>query len=106
MIGKDSRGTALAALAGVGVCSAALVHFLFTIMYNKLPWPEAERAARDHYLAVGNSYSQGFVVGFFLSFSLAILAVVFAGWRAQHRAADPAYGRRFEDRFPVARSKS
>ena len=106
MIGKDSRVTALVALAGVGACCAALIHFLLTILYNRLPWPEAERAVRDHYLAVGNSYSQGFVVGFFLSFSLAVLALTFVGWRTQRRSANPAYGRRFEDRFPLSHSKS
>jgi hypothetical protein len=106
MIGKDGRVTALIALAGVGACVAALVHFLLTILYNRLPWPEAERAVRDHYLAVGNSYSQGFVVGFFLSFSLAVLALTFAGWRAQRRTADSTQGRRFEDRYPLSQSKS
>ncbi len=106
MIGKDTRVTALVAMAGVGACVAALVHFLLTIMYNRLPWPETERAVRDHYLAVGNSYSQGFVVGFFLSFSLAMLAIVLVGWRAQRRASNPGYTRRFEDRFPASRSSS
>ena len=106
MIGKDTRVTALVAMAGVGACVAALVHFLLTIMYNRLPWPETARAARDHYLAVGNSYSQGFIVGFFLSFSLAVLAILLVGWRAERRASNPGYARRFEDRFPVSRSSS
>jgi hypothetical protein len=78
--------TALIAMAGTASCVAALVHFLQTILYNRLPEP-GEHALRDHYLAVGHSYSQGFVVGFFLCFSLAILAATVAGWREGHRLA-------------------
>jgi hypothetical protein len=108
MIGKENRWTALIALAGVGACFAALIHFLLTILYNRLPWPEAERAIRDHYLAVGNSYSQGFVVGFFLCFSLAVLAVVLAGWRAQSRTGESTCGPRprVADPAPLSRRGS
>ena len=97
---------AVVALAGVGACFAALIHFVHTILYNRLPLPEAERAMRDHYIAVGNSYSQGFVVGFFLCFSLAVLAVLFTGWRARQRAARSGYSRRWDDGLPFPQSRS
>jgi hypothetical protein len=79
--------TALVAVAVAATCVAAVGHFLHTIFYNRLPFP-GEHVVRDHYLAVGNSYSQGFVVGFFLCLSLAMLAVSLAGLReARLRAA-------------------
>jgi hypothetical protein len=83
---RRSWTVAITALAGVGVCTAALIHFLLTILYNKLPW-SPDQPVRDHYLAVGNSYSQGFIVGFFLCFSLAVLAVAVASMKERHRAA-------------------
>jgi hypothetical protein len=72
---KLDHAVLTAALAGVGVCAGAVVHFLLLIYNNGLGWSE-DWKARDHYLAVGNSYTEGFVVGFFFCFSLAIFAAV------------------------------
>ena len=58
----------------MGVCVAALVGFVVTMVHNNLPW-EPDQSVREHYLAVGRSYSQGFTVGFFLCFSLSVLAI-------------------------------
>jgi hypothetical protein len=71
---------ALVALAGAGICLTAITHFLLTIRYNRLPWSPGQHA-RDHYLAVGHSYTQGFIVGFFLCLSLAVAAAAVAAWR-------------------------
>lgn len=85
----------LLAVAGLGICVAALVGFLVTMIHNNLPW-EPDQSVREHYLAVGRSYSQGFTVGFFLSFSLSVLAISVAALvdhrrkAPRARTADPA----------------
>lgn len=71
---------ALAALVGVGICLVAVGQFMMTVRRNELTPTRGEDAVRELYLTVGHSYSQGFVVGFFFCFSLAILAVVTASW--------------------------
>jgi hypothetical protein len=64
----------LVAIAGAGVCFSLLVGFVMTIVHNELPW-SPEQTVQEHYLAVGDSYSRGFTVGFFLCFFLTIFAV-------------------------------
>jgi ABC-type Fe3+ transport system permease subunit len=73
----------LLAVAGAGLCMVALVGFVVTIVQNNLPW-SPDQSVRDHYLAVGQSYSQGFTVGFFLCFFLILIAVSVAAM-VQHR---------------------
>ena len=65
------------AITGVGVCIVALVGFLVAIVKNNLPWDPGQ-SIREFYLRVGESYAQGFTVGFFLCFFLTL--VVVAGW--------------------------
>jgi hypothetical protein len=64
----------LVAVAGMGVCLVALVGFVLTVLRNNLPWHQAQ-SVRDYYQAVGDSYSQGFTVGFFLCFFMTMIAV-------------------------------
>jgi hypothetical protein len=82
----------LVAVSGLGVCVVALGGFIGRIVTNNLPWA-AESFAREHYLAVGRSYSEGFMIGFFFCFFLMMAAVALrpAGRRA---AAGPSLERR------------
>jgi ABC-type Fe3+ transport system permease subunit len=73
----------LLAVAGAGLCMVALIGFVATIVQNNLPW-SPDQGIRDHYLAVGQSYSQGFTIGFFLCFFLTLIAVSVAAL-VQHR---------------------
>lgn len=72
----------LIAIAGAGTSLAAVAHFVLTVFRNQLPW---HTEARDYYLAVGRSYTQGFAIGFFLCFSLAVAATALAGILEQRR---------------------
>ena len=68
---KPSVRIVVIALVGVGTSFAAVVNFLLTVFHNRIPWqPEA----REFYLVVGRSYTQGFAIGFFFCFSLAVAA--------------------------------
>jgi len=83
---RTTRVVLAFALAGTGVCVLAISHFIFTIVNNRLPW-SAPFEIQAHYQAVGHSYSQGFMVGFFLCFSLAVAAVGLSSWWEQRRLA-------------------
>lgn len=63
----------LLSIAGAGVCASVVVMFLSTIMNNNLPYAP-DQGAREHYVAVGQSFSQGFASGFFLCFFLTFAA--------------------------------
>ena len=70
------------ALAGLGAafCAYQLVVFLREIVGNQLPWEHSAKFTREHYVAVGEAYSRGFAVGFFLCFFLAVMALVVGTW--------------------------
>jgi len=72
----------LVAVAGMGVCIVALVGFVLTVLQNNLPWHQSS-TIREHYQAVGDSYSQGFTVGFFLCFFMTMIAVTLSTFFAQ-----------------------
>lgn len=69
----------LIATAGMGVCLAALFGFVAMVATNNLPWYPGW-TVQDHYLEIGRSYSQGFIIGFFLCFFLVMGAVSIAAW--------------------------
>ena len=81
---KLSRLTMVVALTGATACFLAVVRFLTTMKENGLAWTPG-LDARDHYLAVGNSYSAGFIAGFFLCFFLAVFSVAVHFWREDRR---------------------
>lgn len=66
--------TLIVALVGAGLCLLSLVTFVVTILNNTVPW-RPNQSIRDHYLAIGRSYGDGFLVGFFLCFFLVMIAV-------------------------------
>ena len=76
--------TLLLAAAGISTCLMGVGGFVWTVFSNNLPWSPGT-TARDYYLEMGKTYSQGFIMGFFLCFFLALLAVGLAAWTRQHR---------------------
>jgi hypothetical protein len=86
----------LIAGAGMGVCLVSLVGFVAMVATNNLPW-HPDWTVQDHYLEIGRSYSQGFVIGFFLCFFLIMGAVSLAAWYENRRtssgAASPAHSK-------------
>lgn len=70
---------------GAIFCSVLMLRFMRTIIDNRLPWEGTTQFTREHYLAVGRSYSQGFTVGFFLCFSLILIAFVIGTWYERRR---------------------
>ncbi len=82
----------LVSLAGVVVCAAALLGFVATMATNNLPWYPG-LTVQEHYQEIGRSYSQGFIIGFFLCFFLVMGSVSLATWfqgRRRKAAASPS----------------
>ena len=77
----------LIAVAGMGVCLLALGGFVAMVATNNLPW-HPDWTVQDHYLEIGRSYSQGFVIGFFLCFFLIMGAVSLSAWIENRRETD------------------
>lgn len=91
---KESRIALFVALSGVAICISALAWFMFVISDNRLDL-SADQPVRDHYVAVGHFYGQGFIVGFFLCLCLAVTAVALSSWiehRRAERGQDPVRG--------------
>ena len=78
----------LVAVSGLGVCIVALVGFVRRIVTNNLEWT-AEHLAREHYLAVGRSYGEGFMIGFFVCFFLIMAAIALSPSLRRARAGAP-----------------
>jgi len=81
---RSPRLSILVAVAGVGVCLAALAGFLAVVATNNLPWYPGF-TVQEHYLEIGRSYSQGFIVGFFLCFFLVMVSVSVRSWIENRR---------------------
>jgi hypothetical protein len=81
---RAPRLSILVAVAGVGICLAALAAFLAIVATNNLSWYPGF-TVQEHYLEIGRSYSQGFVVGFFLCFFLVMISVSVRGWIENRR---------------------
>src|SRR5262245_17329914 len=71
---RDKRVAIFVAVPGLVVCIAAIQGFVLRVLHGELPWDQTH-GTRDHYLAVGTAYSEGFGAGFFLCFFLILLAV-------------------------------
>jgi hypothetical protein len=67
------------AASGAAACVVALGGFVLTVATNRLPW-HPDLSVQEHYQEMGRSYSQGFVVGFFLCFFLTLAAVIVSSW--------------------------
>ena len=75
---QDRKIAVLVALAGASLCIGALIYFVSRIFSNRLlPWDQ-NLTVQEHYLAVGQAYTQGFSVGFFLCFFMTL--IVLAVW--------------------------
>jgi len=76
------------AASGAAVCLVALGGFVVTVATNRLPWHPG-LTVQEHYQEMGRSYSQGFVVGFFLCFFLTLAAIIVASWWERRKELPP-----------------
>lgn len=76
----------------MGVCAVALMGFVAMVATNNLPW-HPDWTIQDHYLEIGRSYSQGFIIGFFLCFFLIMGAVSVSAWAGTRRRSSTATSR-------------
>jgi hypothetical protein len=66
--------------------------FVGMVATNNLPW-HPDWTVQDHYLEIGRSYSQGFIIGFFLCFFLIMGAVSVSAWIETRRSSSKAVSR-------------
>jgi hypothetical protein len=81
---KHSVLAMIVSIAGVAVCLTALGGFVLTVATNNLPWYPG-LTVQDHYVEIGRSYTQGFVVGFFLCFFMTVGAIGVSQWVENRR---------------------
>lgn len=80
----NRKFAALAAVAGIAFCIAAIARFFRQWIQGDLDlWPGF--AGREMYLAAGHGYAKGFAAGFFLAFFLVVLSLAIASWWEQRR---------------------
>ena len=86
MLDARNRSFAMfAAVAGITTCGIAAIRFFLDWNRGELDWWNGF-AGRELYLAAGRGYGKGFVVGFFLAFSLVVLAIAISSWWESRRA--------------------
>ena len=64
----------LVAIPGVAACLLALAAFFWKFVTNSIEWHPL-LTAREHYNAIGRSFGDGFLTGFFLCFFLVLGAL-------------------------------
>jgi H+/Cl- antiporter ClcA len=84
MSSTNRRYAALAAVAGIALCSAAIARFFRQWIEGDLQWWPGF-AGRELYLAAGHGYAKGFAAGFFLAFFLVLLSLAVSSWWEHRR---------------------
>lgn len=79
---RDRRIALWIAIPGLVVCWGAIQGFVIRVLHGELP---IVTGTRDHYLAVGKAYSEGFTAGFFLCFFLTLSAIGVTAWLDRRR---------------------